>query len=144
MADATAVGQTLTMLFNYRCAPAISFPPGSQNASQSTCLASSCPLYPQGYNCTAAPQLNSYPNGTMGMAAALANGQMAPEDSTNSAASSAVAANSRTQTAQAAGATGNTMSGGGNAAGALSVPWAQSVAVFGALAMGAFGVLTVL
>lgn len=143
-ADATAVGQTLNMLFNYRCAPAISFPPGSQNASQSICLASTCPLYPQGYNCTAAPQLNSYPNGTDGTAAQLASGQNAPEDPTTGAASSAAAANSKTATAVAAGSTGSSGSKGGSNAGAVNVPWVQSAAVFGALAMGAVGVLTVL
>ncbi|CAO1634875.1 unnamed protein product [Parajaminaea phylloscopi] len=138
--DATAVGNTLNMLFNYRCSPAISFPSGA-NASQSICLASSCPLADK-YNCTIINNV-SYPNGTNGTAAALASGGMAPEDPTNSAASSLAASQSKTRTAAAAGSTGSTTGGGStqNAAPALGFTAFQSAMVFASLGLGAIGVL---
>lgn len=134
-ADAMAVGNQLNTLFNYRCSPAISFPSG-RNASQSICLASSCPLAANS-NCTVIQGL-SYPNGTNGTEAVLASGAKAPEDASESAASSLA----RTQSAPGATSTSTSRpSGSGSNAAPQALGVAQSAAVFGALALGAAGVL---
>lgn len=60
-ADATTVGNALTGLFNYRCAPPMALPGASMNYSQSICVAADCPLAPNS-NCTQTAM--NYPNGT--------------------------------------------------------------------------------
>lgn len=81
MEDAMAVGTALNTLFNYRCSPPVALVPGAPNASQSVCVASSCPLDPM-QNC--AQSGNSYPNGTMGVEAARTNGTISTGSSSGS------------------------------------------------------------
>lgn len=115
MDDATAVGMALTNAFNYRCLPPTALAPGAENASQSVCLAESCPTMPGMVNCTASAI--SYPNGTNGVDAAASTGT--PSTGSSGGGSS----------------TGSTGSGDGasslivNAVGALALAAAGLVAV---------------
>lgn len=120
--DATAVGTLLGSLFNVRCAPPVAFPagPGAKQASQSICLASSCPLADKA-DCKADPANKSYPNGTSGVAPQMVMGGTA---STNGS---------------------DTDGGSGTpASGATPAAWISSLATFAALGLGAFGVATLL
>ena len=111
--DATAVGMALNSAFNMRCLPAAALAPGAPNASQSICVAPSCPeAMPS--DCTATG--TSYPNGTNGVE---------PE---------AVAAGSSTGGSSGGGSsTGTTMDGASglviNAVGALALAAAGLVAI---------------
>lgn len=61
MEDATTVGNSLNMTFNYRCEPPMVIAQGFANVSQSICLAGSCPEASPS-NCM--QMGDSYPNGT--------------------------------------------------------------------------------
>lgn len=128
--DATAVGTLLGKMFNVRCAPAVVFPPPPKGekgkaASQSICLASSCPLADKS-DCKVDAATKSYPNGTNGVAP-----QMVMGGTTNGTEGGDSGADSG--------------SGSGSpASGATPAAWTGSLATFAALGLGAFGVATLL
>ncbi|PWN24262.1 hypothetical protein BCV69DRAFT_310091 [Microstroma glucosiphilum] len=134
--DATAVGTLLGKMFNVRCAPAIVFPPpasgakGQQKAaSQSICLAASCPLADTS-DCKVDSAAKSYPNGTNGVAPQMVMGGSAGGNGNDTA----------------GGGSGDGADGGSEspASGASPAAWIGSLATLAALGLGAFAVATLL